>query len=171
MDELYAKRLPVTVKCQDKEDRKASVQLRMELQTVTSPLTKKELLVRLTDEKDLFFLYTLCLGEEDFQSLKVQQGLLVDFASFPQKFMDLLNMCLQEEHRDNPKFVLHFSMNGLSNGERSTAVLSIVETNPFKHLIHLSLKFVPGSDSDIKKYLASCLKQLKVGMHSLSGWR
>ncbi|KAL8586781.1 hypothetical protein ACOMHN_061294 [Nucella lapillus] len=121
----------------------------------------QELLVRLTDEKDLFFLYSLCLGEEDFQSLKIQQGLLVDFSSFPQKFMDLLNMCLQEEHRDNPKFVLHLSMNGSGTGERSTAMLSIVETNPFKHLIHLSLKFVPGSDSDIKKYLASCLKQLK----------
>ena len=36
-------------------------------------------------------------------SLKVQQGLLVDFGSFPQKFMDLLNMCLQEEHAGCPK--------------------------------------------------------------------
>ncbi|XP_076462246.1 spindle assembly abnormal protein 6 homolog [Babylonia areolata] len=161
MDELYAKRLPVVVKCQDKEDRKTSVHLKMELQTVTNPLTKKELLVRLTDDKDLFFLYTLCLGEEDFQSLKVQQGLLVDFASFPQKFMDLLNMCLQEEHRDTPKFVLHFTMNSFGSGERSMALLNVVETNPFKHLIHLSLKFAPGSDSDIKKYLADCLKQLK----------
>ncbi|KAK7100422.1 spindle assembly abnormal protein 6 homolog [Littorina saxatilis] len=161
MDELYSKRLPVVVKCQDKEDRRASINLRMELRTMSNPLTKKELLVRLTDEKDLFFLYTLCIGEEDFQSLKVQQGLLVDFSSFPQKFMDLLNTCVQEEHRDSPKFVLHFTMNSMGNGERSTAVLSVVETNPFKHLIHLSLKFVSGSDSDIKKYLADCLKQLK----------
>ena len=40
-----------------------------------------------------------------WHSLKVQQGLLVDFGSFPQKFMDLLNMCLQEEHADCPKWV------------------------------------------------------------------
>ena len=60
------------------------------------------------------------------------------------------------------RFVLQFSQNGCGGGERLTAVLSIVETNPFKHLIHLSLKFVPGTDSDIKKYLADCLKQLKV---------
>ena len=43
-----------------------------------------------------------------------------------------------------------------------TAMLNVVETNPFKHLTHLSLKFVPGSDTDVKKYLADCLKQFKV---------
>ena len=40
--------------------------------------------------------------------------------------------------------------------------MNIVETNPFKHLNHLSLKFMPGSDADVKKYLADCLKQFKV---------
>lgn len=128
---------------------------------MSNPLTKKELVVRLTDEKDLFFLYTLCIGEEDFQSLKVQQGLLVDFASFPQRFMNLLNSCLQDENKDSPKYVLQLTNNSSGSGERSTALLSVVETNSFKHLIHLSLKFMPGSDADIKKYLADCLKQLK----------
>ena len=52
---------------------------------------------------------------------------------------------------------------GNYNGDRSTAMLNVVETNPFKHLTHLSLKFVPGSDADVKKYLADCLKQFKVG--------
>jgi len=36
-------------------------------------------------------------------SLKVQQGLLVDFGAFPQKFIDLLEMCLKEEHKEVPK--------------------------------------------------------------------
>ena len=40
--------------------------------------------------------------------------------------------------------------------------MNIVETNPFKHLNHLSLKFMPGSDADVKKYLVDCLKQFKV---------
>ena len=67
------------------------------------------------------------------------------------------------------RFVLQFSQNSCGSGERLTAVLSIVETNPFKHLIHLSLKFVPGSDSDIKKYLADCLKQLKASGRGQGG--
>ena len=53
---------------------------------------------------------------------------------------------------------------GSYNGDRVTAMLNVVETNPFKHLTHLSLKFVPGTDADVKKYLADCLKQLKVCM-------
>lgn len=36
-------------------------------------------------------------------SLKVQQGLLVDFASFPQKFIDLLNLCYSEQESENPR--------------------------------------------------------------------
>ena len=61
------------------------------------------------------------------------------------------------------RFILHLVSQGNYNGDRSTAMLNVVETNPFKHLTHLSLKFVPGSDSDVKKYLADCLKQFKVG--------
>lgn len=39
-----------------------------------------------------------------FCSLKVQQGLLIDFASFPQKFIDLLNLCNSEQESDNPRY-------------------------------------------------------------------
>ncbi|XP_069128763.1 spindle assembly abnormal protein 6 homolog [Argopecten irradians] len=160
-DELFTKKLPVIFKCPDREDRRMYVQLKMELQTVSSPLHKKELVVKMTDEKDLFFLYTLRIGEEDFQSLKTQQGLLVDFAAFPQKFIDLLDMCLREEHKEMPKFVLHFVSQSSVGGDRTMSMLNVIETNPFKHLTHLSLKFFPGTDSDVKKYLADCLKQLR----------
>ncbi|XP_076081779.1 spindle assembly abnormal protein 6 homolog [Mytilus galloprovincialis] len=160
-DELFTKRVPILFKSPDREDRREHVYLKMELQTLSSPLHKKELVVRLTDERDLFFLYTLRLGEEDFQSLKTQQGLLVDFAAFPQKFVDLLEMCIREEHKEMPKFILHFVSQGSYTNERTTGMLNVIETNPFKHLTHLSLKFIPGTDSDVKKYLADCLKQLK----------
>lgn len=42
------------------------------------------------------------------------------------------------------------------------AFLNVVETNPFKHLTHLSLKLLPGNDVEIKKFLAGCLKCSKV---------
>ncbi|KAK6188877.1 hypothetical protein SNE40_004963 [Patella caerulea] len=160
-DQLFTKRLPVVFKYGDREDRRSSVNIRMEIQLTASTLSRKELFVSLTDDKDLFFLYTLRLNEECFQSLKVQQGLLVDFGAFPQKFIDLLEMCLKEEHKEVPKFVLHFVTQNSLAGERAVAILNVVETNPFKHLTHLSLKFVPGTDADVKSYLADCLKQLK----------
>ena len=48
--------------------------------------------------------------------------------------------------------------------EHGIADLSVVETNPFKHLTHLALKLQPGNDSDVKKYLAKCLKKLQVSV-------
>ena len=38
----------------------------------------------------------------------------------------------------------------------------MVETNPFRHLNHLTLKLVAANDLYLKKYLAKCLLQLKV---------
>jgi len=42
----------------------------------------------------------------------------------------------------------------------AAAVLSVVETNPFKQLTHLALQLRPGNDASVKGYLASRLQQL-----------
>uniref|UniRef100_A0A3B4BVE3 Spindle assembly abnormal protein 6 homolog n=1 Tax=Pygocentrus nattereri TaxID=42514 RepID=A0A3B4BVE3_PYGNA len=119
-----------------------------------------DLVVRLTDDADLYFLYNLVISEEDFQSLKVQQGLLIDFTSFPQKFIDLLDQCIAEQDKDHPRFLLQLSSTS-SALDHSPASLNVVETNAFKHLTHLSLKLLPGSDVEVKKYLAACLATVK----------
>lgn len=160
-DELFSKTITVLMKSPDRDDRRTSVSIKIEMATVTTPMTRKELVVRVTDEKDLLFLYTLKIGEEDFQSLKGQQGLLIDFAAFPQRVIDLLEVCAKEEHKEVPKFVLQFVCQGTSNGEQTTAMMHIVETSSWKNFNHLSLKFIQGSDYDVKKHLADCLKQLK----------
>lgn len=59
------------------------------------------------------------------------------------------------------RFLLHLScqspvLDGPTN-------FSVVETNAFKHLNHLSLRLVQGSDKEVKDYLAVCLSSLKVG--------
>ena len=40
-------------------------------------------------------------------------------------------------------------------------LLEIVETNPFKHLCHLSLRMSEGSEGQIKKHLSNKLRQFK----------
>ncbi|GFS17218.1 spindle assembly abnormal protein 6-like protein [Elysia marginata] len=161
MEDIFCKKILLLSKTSDREERKVFVQLQMQLQSNKHD-SKKELVVKLTDDHDLFFLYSLRLAEDDFQSLKMQQGLLVDFTSFPQKFVDLLEMCLKESNKDNPKFIIEFVSGGSSLlGGDAPCIFNIVETNPFRHLNHLSLKFLPGSDGDIKSHLADCLKQMK----------
>ncbi|KAG8555943.1 hypothetical protein GDO81_017873 [Engystomops pustulosus] len=113
----------------------------------------------MTDDTDPFFLYNLVISEDDFQSLKLQQGLLVDFSAFPQKFIDLLYQCINEENKEVPRFLLQLS-SGTVLGS-SPAQLDVVETNPFKHLTHLSLRLLPANDIEVKTYLATCLKCIK----------
>ncbi|XP_073907006.1 spindle assembly abnormal protein 6 homolog isoform X2 [Castor canadensis] len=120
-------------------------------------LRGEDLVIRLTDDTDPFFLYNLVISEDDFQSLKFQQGLLVDFLAFPQKFIDLLQQCTQEQAKEIPRFLLQL-VSPAAILDNSPAFLNVVETNPFKHLTHLSLKLIPGNDVEIKKFLAVCLK-------------
>ncbi|NXD24908.1 SAS6 protein, partial [Spelaeornis formosus] len=140
--------------------RRLNVRVNIELLSVSNPVHKKDLAVRLTDDTDPFFLYNLVISEEDFQSLKSQQGLLVDFSAFPQKFIDLLQQCIQEQNNDIPRFLLQL-VSSAPALDHAPVSLNVVETNPFKHLTHLSLKFLPGTDAEIKKFLANCLKCLK----------
>ncbi|XP_064479556.1 spindle assembly abnormal protein 6 homolog [Ornithodoros turicata] len=120
---------------------------------------RKELFIQLTDEADPFFVYSLTLTEDDFHVLKSQQGLLVDFLAFPQKFVDLLEMCIKDEHKDGPKFVMMFAAHGRLGCDPS--FLDVVETNPFKHLVHLSLKLTPAPESFVRKHLTFNVRALK----------
>lgn len=47
--------------------------------------------------------------------------------------------------------------------------LSVVEANAFKHLNHLSLRLLQGSDRDVKDYLAACFSTLKVAQSIRGG--
>ncbi|XP_071811056.1 uncharacterized protein [Apostichopus japonicus] len=156
---LFDKTLSVLVKSEEQDDRSVSIQVTLEKCTSAAPLHRKELHVRLTDDLDSFFLYTLALGEDDFQYLKNQQGLLIDFTAFPHKLMELLELCLEQQGKESPKFILQLSK--VDQSEQSLAELAIIETNPFKHLTHLTLKVKPGSDTEVKRFLAKCLKQLQ----------
>lgn len=63
----------------------------------------QELLVRLTDDSDPFFLFTCIVCEEDYHALRQSQGLLIDFSAFPHKFVELVNTCIRESDKDSPK--------------------------------------------------------------------
>ncbi|XP_063692714.1 spindle assembly abnormal protein 6 homolog [Bolinopsis microptera] len=112
---------------------------------------RKDLNIRATNPENAFMLYNLKLNEDDYHNLKTQQGLLIDFPSFPAKFVELLRAC--EGGQD--KFQLHLII------QHSTAVLQVVEVNPFKHLVHLSLNLSTATDAVIKKYLSDCLRDLQ----------
>uniref|UniRef100_A0A672J425 Spindle assembly abnormal protein 6 homolog n=1 Tax=Salarias fasciatus TaxID=181472 RepID=A0A672J425_SALFA len=153
METLFNRLLEVVVRCRDCEDRYEACVFSV----------WQDLVLKLTDDKDPYFLFSLSVSEEDFQSLKVQQGLLVDFSAFPQKFIDLLELCSSEQCSDAPRFVLHLTC----QSPEGPAHFSVVETNAFKHLNHLSLRLAPGSDRDVRDHLAACLSAVKAEKQAL----
>ncbi|XP_044136202.1 spindle assembly abnormal protein 6 homolog [Bufo gargarizans] len=103
MEELFCKLVTIIIKCRDCEERRSTVRLTVETHCFSKPVYKKDLIVRLSDDTDPFFLYNLTLGEEDFISLKNQQGLLVEYSAFPQRFIELLEQCISEQEKTVPR--------------------------------------------------------------------
>lgn len=165
---LYSKNICVRLTNSKCEEKFKNIKISVDYQTQTIPQHKIELIIKLTDENDPFFLYSLYMSEEDYQQLKTQQGLLVDFSAFGQKFIDLLNLCEKDEKLDNPKFQLQLYTKEPLSYDHSNASLNVIEINPFKHLCHLQLNFMPGNDTDVKKYLANCLQTIRENYSKLN---
>eukprot|EP00050_Salpingoeca_kvevrii_P022793 m.132205 g.132205 ORF g.132205 m.132205 type:complete len:761 (+) comp9829_c0_seq2:1425-3707(+) len=126
-----------------------------------------ELVVRLTDEQDPFFLYSLVISEDDFTSLRRSQDIKVDFKTFPENLVALLRLCIEESGKDQPRYLVELERSTVHDNQAVVdsaapcGVLRLVETNTFKNLTHLSLQLIPGSDATVKAYLAQCLGDLK----------
>ena len=138
---------------------------------------KQTLEIQLTDTSDPYFYCHLEINEEDFHNLKTEQNLLVDFASFPLKFVELLKECSKPNSSyvvlpchsltlalpDStlthfPSFVAHLRHSASSS---VPSILSIIETNSFRNITHLSLNFIVGNDAEVKQYLAGLVKEFK----------
>lgn len=114
----------------------------------TTPLLQV-LRIHVSSEEDPYFLHTLEVTEDDFQCLKADQGILVDFASFPGKIISLLERCIGSHSADNtPRFQAVLSC------RHADSTLKIVETNDFKQLAHITLAFKPGNDFTVKQVCA-----------------
>lgn len=69
--------------------------------------------VLLSSEADAQILHTLEVDEDEFQALKAQQGILVDFSGFPGKVVSLLRKCSAARAEQPPRSVT----GGLSRAE------------------------------------------------------
>jgi hypothetical protein len=101
---LYWKAVPVLLRQADREDVTEVLTVRILSGVQKQNHSLRVLRVHLSSETDLFFLHTLEVTEEDFQNLKVEQGILVDFANFPGKIIGLLEKCIAARDVDSPRY-------------------------------------------------------------------
>ena len=101
-------------------------------------------------------MWQLELTEEEFFSLRNEQNLLVDFAYFPYKLIELLQRCLSAAGEQPPSFVAQLSV-----GQDSTAQLSFLETTSFRQVTLLSLKLKALNDEVMKRQFSDLLRQYR----------
>ncbi|CAD7701284.1 unnamed protein product, partial [Ostreobium quekettii] len=151
----FWERVPVVTKAGDREEELRELTVRILSGFARQNHNLRILRVHVSSEEDLLFLHTLEVSEDEFQSLKIEQGILVDFSSFPGKIISLLGKCIESRGEDMPRFQAVLT---ISPGESR---FQIVETNDFNKLPHVTLRFRPGDDLAIKQFLAFRLSEIK----------
>jgi spindle assembly abnormal protein 6 len=158
---IFWETVPVLLQRNDRDDSFEALSVRLLSGHTRHNHALKVLRMHLFNDSDLFFLHTLEVSEEDFQTLKVEQGILVDFANFSGKIIDLLKRCIQSRGEDTPRFRAVLVMSG---GE---SIFKMVETNDFKQLAHINLCFRPGTDLAVKSFLAFRLTEMQCNCERL----
>jgi len=87
----------------------------------------------------------------------MEQGLLVDFDSFANQVVRLLEEC-----SSSARVGLSNRFSLVLSEDNGSTRLEFMETNEFKHLCHLALRVVEGMDGDVKKHMSMKIKVLKV---------
>ncbi|XP_041979633.1 spindle assembly abnormal protein 6 homolog [Aricia agestis] len=117
---------------------------------------KDSLRISLSDDEDPAFLCRIVLTRCDYEDLKKQQGLLIDFENFPSQMVKLLQQC-----SSNNMFLIVHQVSPIQYN------FEIVEHNEFRRLVHLSLKTGPANDDEVKQHMSETISQLKNSLSSL----
>jgi spindle assembly abnormal protein 6 len=111
--------------------------------------------IELTEEADPFFLYVLEIGETEFSRIKGEQQLLIDFLKFPQHILEFLEICT----RPADEYAHYECVFERESGNLGT--FNIFETNRFRRMSNLCLKFSSANDQTLKGHLIARLKEYK----------
>jgi len=169
-DVIFHESVPIMFKTSLMESNTRHLTVKIE-KMLQLPQNQQILSITVTDESDPFFLYSLTVNENDFHQLKADQALLVDFAVFPKSLVMLLQQCLQCQHDEHPKFVavlVHSASNNNNHGGNGSAILSVQETNQFRHLQQISLRLCAASTEQLREYLGKALLLYKTEYNGMT---
>ena len=128
---------------------------------------QSRLIIQVTNPNDPLFLYSLELSELEYQQLKNEQSLLVDFQNFPDFIVQMIDCCKKD---NNDKFTCVFNTGGQGEnnfGSNNLGILSVEEKTQYRKLSHIVLKLKAANDTTLKKYLSDLSKEYKDKYESL----
>ena len=126
------------------------------------------LIIQVTNPNDPLFLYSLDLSEIEYQQLKTEQSLLVDFQNFPDFITKMFFYCKNDK---DDIYTCVLTLGGIGENNFSSGgagVLSVEEKTQYRKLNHLILKLQAANDISLKKYLSDVSKEYKEKFENLS---
>jgi len=126
------------------------------------------LIIQVTNPNDPLFLYSLDLSEIEYQQLKTEQSLLVDFQNFPDFITKMFFFCKNDK---DDIYTCVLTLGGIGENNFSSGgagVLSVEEKTQYRKLNHLILKLQAANDITLKKYLSDVSKEYKEKFENLS---
>ena len=152
----YSIQLNVIIKTKEKESKSELLEINLiELLNQKEPI----LIISMKDQNDPLFLFSLELKEKEYQQLKDEQSLLVDFQNFSDFVLKMLNFCKNDKNGI-------FSC--ILNIEDNLAVLAVEEKTQYRKFNHLILKFKEVNDINLKSHFNQILKEYKSKIEALS---
>lgn len=146
--------VPVRVRGGEWEERVAHMVVSLSMRTAGNS-HHRLLHIELTEEADPFFLYVLEIGESEFSRIKGEQQLLIDFLKFPQHILEFLDICCRPAD-DYARYECVFEKESGNFG-----TFNIFETNRFRRMSNLCLRFSSANDQSLKGHFILRLKDLK----------
>ena len=137
--------------------------------TIIKLLDKQpHLIIQVTNPNDPLFLYSLDLSEIEYQQLKTEQSLLVDFQNFPDFIIKMFYYC-KNDKEDIYTCVLTLGGIGENNfSSGGIGILTVEEKTQYRKLNHLILKLQAANDISLKKYLSDISKEYKEKYENLT---
>ena len=126
------------------------------------------LIIQVTNPNDPLFLYSLDLSEIEYQQLKTEQSLLVDFQNFPDFITKMFFYCKNDK---DDIYTCVLTLGGIGENNFSSGgagVLSVEEKTQYRKLNHLIVKLQAANDITLKKYLSDVSKEYKEKFENLS---
>ncbi|KAM3144883.1 hypothetical protein pb186bvf_002899 [Paramecium bursaria] len=145
---LYNQELPFLVRFvddQEHQDDKNTVEvIRVRIMILGSPKDITQITLELSSENDLFFYYFHTVDRENFQNVKNQQQLSVEFQNYPDVCIKTFKRCQNEQQQFAPVLTL------MSN---SRGKVQILQTLEYKELELISFDMIAGDDEIIRQHV------------------
>ncbi|KAF0979311.1 hypothetical protein FDP41_001654 [Naegleria fowleri] len=115
------------------------------------------LIFTLTDDNDLYFLYTAQIDECSYRNLKMSQRIKTDFSQFSSHLEQMFEMCNNSHTENKQDWYIKLTV----NQGKGKSVMEIINADMFSESSKFHLELVEGSNEQKKEYLANQLKYWK----------